>query len=802
MENRDNVDDSAAKMENQLSFQRLFVAAEQARIGCIGALLTVSGLAILFHNYLNQTLIAVGSMLVANYLVRYLLAMRILASSSDAPDNGKWSDAFEISTVTSGILWGVGLAIWIQQGDLVGRLFLPLLVGVIAVGAMSSLGILKRVYSYYAFGVLVPVAGAFLYRNHEFDQELALLTISYAFYLIASASILRKSMEKWIRKGVRNKSVEIDLAREKRISEQHLIMMAKEREGRRKAELQADNHQQMLEVLLENLPGMAYRAINDGRWTLEFVSSGCDALLGLSADQIMTAENTSLYDILVSSDGDSLNNSARGSSVNKTFQLEYDLVNAAGEERKVIERGIKVFDEFGDLIAINGFVTDVTENHRLLTELEHLTNFDRLTGLFNRSQFEASVEDILIASDRRQVVHNLLYIDLDQFKLVNDTAGYVVGDHLLQLVASRLQSRVRRFDILARLTADEFAVLLYNCSLEEASHIAMELGEVIERHPYYYQDRCFWLTASIGISSTAEGPGSLDELLSAAEQASHAAKESGRNRVHLFDYKDNLLQQRSREMQWALEIPEAIAENRFFLVHQPIIPVGATADEHAWYEILLRLRDQDGNVIEPREFLPAAERYNLTIILDTWVIKNLLNLFAQNRLELTELGLCFVNLSGRSIGKPAFLKTVCHLIEQSCVPAGQLCFEITETAAVENLDQALVFMRRLKEMGCRFALDDFGSGLSSFGYLRNFPVDFLKIDGSFVKDINHDQVSRSIVASIKDVGHATGKKIIAEFVEDRSTLKDLAEIGVDYAQGYGIARPQTINEKPEVGKIA
>lgn len=441
---------------------------------------------------------------------------------------------------------------------------------------------------------------------------------------------------------------------------------------------------------------------------------------------------------------------------------------------------------------------DTWMNHaRENAQLMHFSRHDRLTGLLNKAQFVAQIQGGLEQGAKTGKTLALLNVDLDQFKVINDTCGHATGDQLLQQAAQFMHGLVRERDIVGRLGGDEFGILLDDCSPQQANRIAAMVCRSLKRHRFIAGDRSFRLTVSIGVALTGGGISSLPELLRAAEAASYAAKDSGRDRVHVYHHDDDLLFRRNREMQWALEIPDALAENRFYLDSQAIVPVASDGADDGWYEILLRMCDQDDNTVMPGEFLPAAERYNLASRLDLWVIETLLEMLATDSRLLHRTGLCFVNLSGQSMGDPGFMNRVCALLGKSSVPGHRLCFEITETAAVENLDQALALMRRLQGLGCRFALDDFGSGLSSFGYLRDFPVDFIKIDGAFVRDMTNDPVNHAIVSSITQIGHSANKRIIAEFVENEGVLECLREIGVDYAQGYGIELPRRF---PEPGR--
>ena len=443
-------------------------------------------------------------------------------------------------------------------------------------------------------------------------------------------------------------------------------------------------------------------------------------------------------------------------------------------------------------VAVN--VRDITEAHNLSDQLSYQATHDGLTGLINRREFERRLERVLESAKSAKTEHALCYLDLDQFKVINDTCGHVAGDELLRQLGELLQKQVRKRDTLSRLGGDEFGVLIEHCSLGHAKQIAKELRKVIQDVQFVWEDKNFSLGVSIGLVPITADGGSITNVLSMADTACYAAKDKGTNRIHVYREDDTELARRYGEMQWVSRINRALEENRFHLVFQPIVPVAGLESLRNHYELLLRLEDEDGSTVWPDSFLPAAERYNLSTNLDRWVIGRAFRWLADYPQHLKRLFLCSINLSGHSLGNGKFLEFVIQQFEETNLPPQKICFEITETVAIANLTSATRFIKALSELGCRFALDDFGSGLSSFAYLKNLPVDFLKIDGMFVKDIVDDPIDFAMVRSINEIGHVMGKQTIAEFVENEDILEKLREIGVDYAQGYGIGRPRPIEE--------
>jgi diguanylate cyclase (GGDEF)-like protein/PAS domain S-box-containing protein len=467
------------------------------------------------------------------------------------------------------------------------------------------------------------------------------------------------------------------------------------------------------------------------------------------------------------------------------------LIRRDGNEIYVESTASPIRDGSG---AVSGGVLvfhDVSEARELNRRLSYHASHDVLTGLVNRREFENRMERALKSAKAHETSYALCCLDLDQFKIVNDTCGHSAGDALLGQVGALLKSKVRWRDTLARLGGDEFGILLESCSLDEAMRTAEALREAVRNFKFTWEERTFRLGASIGVVPLSAENADVASVLSAADSACQAAKEAGRNRVHSFEENDIDLMRRRREMQWAARINNALEEGRFELFRQTILPL-QKAEHGAHYELLLRMRDEQGKIVAPDNFITAAERYGITPQIDRWVIENAFRWLVSEADEREKLAMCSINLSGQSLGDDKFLPYVIDQFHRSGLDATKICFEITETAAIASFSQANRFIQALKELGCKFALDDFGTGLSSFGYLKHFPVDFLKIDGSFVKEILHDPIDREMVRSINEIGHLTGKQTIAEFAENLEIINMLRSLGVDYAQGYGVSQPQRV----------
>ena len=433
---------------------------------------------------------------------------------------------------------------------------------------------------------------------------------------------------------------------------------------------------------------------------------------------------------------------------------------------------------------------DLTSSHRLAQQLSHQAAHDALTGLVNRREFERRLKR-LIASPDPNDEHALLYLDLDQFKLVNDVCGHGGGDQLLSQIAVVLRGRMRTRDTLARLGGDEFGVLLEHCPLEDALVVAEDLRRLVQDFHFAWGGQTFRLGLSVGLASITEAGDTFEQVLGAADRACYAAKDSGRNRVHVYKSEDNAIAQRHGDMQWVGRIQTALTEGRFRLYYQPIVPIGGDNGSEPWGEVLLRLLDETGNLILPGAFLPAIERYGQMDAVDRWVIAQAFAALVDQTAKIPNARFS-VNVSGRSLHSGELLDFVTEHLVDSGIAAERIGFEITETAAIANLEAAQCFISTLKSLGCRLALDDFGSGLSSFTYLKNLPVDYLKIDAGFIKTMCRDPIDRAMVESIHQISRVIGLKTIAEGVEDDATLAALRSIGVDYAQGEWIAPPKQL----------
>ena len=469
------------------------------------------------------------------------------------------------------------------------------------------------------------------------------------------------------------------------------------------------------------------------------------------------------------------------------------LLGSEGREYSVRDSAAPIRDRSGEVIGAVVVFKDVTQLRGMEREMIYLASHDALTGLLNRREFEVRLKRAIRTARAEQRLHVLLYLDLDEFKAINDTCGHLVGDEMLKQITALLRSRVRRSDTLARLGGDEFGVLLEDCPLDHARQIAEDIRRSVREFRFRWREQMFSVGVSIGFVAIDGDSGDIAQVMGAGDAACYVAKEGGKNRVHEHELDDTTIAERYGEMQWIHRIHGAFEDRRFRLYYQLVQPLAGNPSRELLCEVFLRMLDPDGKVVSPGAFIAAAERYKLIGSLDRWVVRTAFRALSEvQRREVSRPVLFAVNISAQALAEDGFLDYVGEELEKSGVDPRRVCFEITETAAISKLDSAMRFISGLKTKGCRFVLDDFGSGLSSFSYLRDLQIDYLKIDGEFVQNMLEDRVKRAMVESINQVGHALGIQTIAEWVENRPTLEVLKTLGVDYAQGYWLCRPQPL----------
>ena len=433
---------------------------------------------------------------------------------------------------------------------------------------------------------------------------------------------------------------------------------------------------------------------------------------------------------------------------------------------------------------------DVTEMRGLAREMSYQASHDALTGLVNRSEFERRLEAALDSARGESVGHVVSYLDLDRFKLVNDSCGHIAGDNLLREIAALLKQRVRDSDTVARVGGDEFAMLLAGCPLDKARQIADDVCQAVADYHFTWQENRFDIGVSVGLVEVTKDSGSAEGVLSAADSACYVAKQQGRGRVHVYSTRDEVLARERGEIQWLQRLQTALKENRFELYVQPIIGLGSRGQTGPAAEVLLRMRDESGKSILPIHFLASAERYHLMSHIDRWVVQATLTAIAGGTPHLPSGRTCSINLSGQTLGDEDFLEFVVDVLDHTGVSPEQVCFEVPESAVINHMDHARRFIDVLHGMGCRFALDDFGSGIGSFSQLKHLSLDYLKIDGMYTRDLDHDSVNREMVAAMIKLARTLDFQVVAEQVEDQESFEALRGLGVDFVQGFVVERPR------------
>jgi len=466
---------------------------------------------------------------------------------------------------------------------------------------------------------------------------------------------------------------------------------------------------------------------------------------------------------------------------------------ANGSERSIELSASPIRNEAAELAGAVVLLHDVTEVRGLARQMSYQATHDALTGLVNRREFERRLEEAIESGHRGDGQHVLCYLDLDRFKVVNDTSGHIAGDSMLREVAKVLRDAVRDSDTVGRLGGDEFGMLLMGCPLEKARQIADDVCRAVSDYRFVWKDKIFNIGVSIGLVEISRESGAMEELLAAADSACYVAKKQGSGRVVVYSARDEALARHTGEIQWLQRLQSALRESRFQLYHQPIVPAFGQDSGGPAMEVLVRLQDEAGHEVPPSEFVKAAERYRLMGLVDRWVVQTTLAALGRGAIPVPANRSVALNISGQTLSDVQFLEFVVECLDSTGVNPAQVCFEITENAVVANLDHARRFVGVLHGMGCQFALDDFGSGVGSFSNLKNLPIDYLKIDGSFMRNLERDSVNQAMVTAMIKLARTLNFKVIAEQVEDIATLDTARRMGVDYLQGFAIGKPQPLS---------
>ncbi|MCG7600533.1 ammonium transporter [Halomonas sp. McH1-25] len=576
-------------------------------------------------------------------------------------------------------------------------------------------------------------------------------------------------------------------------SDAEYAAMVRDITDRKRVQEQLHRERDLAQVTLASIGDGVITTDEGGR--VSFINAAAQRLTGWSHEEAVGQPIARIYQLVDESTDSPVTNPARwvlGGGQPPSHHEAHLLVSRSGEKCPVQDSVAPIRTRNGYIMGAVVVFHDMSITRDLSRKLNHQATHDALTGMANRRKFESELGSLV---DRGMGQHVVCYLDLDQFKVVNDTCGHMAGDELLRQVAVLLRAGIRHSDLLARLGGDEFGIVFFECPLDKALAVAEAIREAIDDFRFVWEGRTFSIGVSLGLVAVT-GVRRLSDVLSAADAACYAAKEAGRNRVHIYQRDDSVLLERRGELQWVPRLQAAIDSDSLRLYAQPIVAVGKGREVNH-YEILVRLEEQ-GKVISPGAFMPAAERYSLMPRIDRWVVRNTLAWLADSVRCNRHCGLWSVNLSGASLSDERFCEDLRDWVAGAGLPPGTLCFEITESVAIAQLSRVTVLIKQLRALGCLFSLDDFGAGLSSFGYLKQLPVDFLKIDGRFVRDIHEDPIDCAMVEAINTVGHTLNLKTIAEFVESEAIMRQLERLGVDYAQGYLIDVPKPLETLGEV----
>lgn len=553
---------------------------------------------------------------------------------------------------------------------------------------------------------------------------------------------------------------------------------------RRQVEATIKSSEERYRELIESSPNCVHQINHDGA-IISMNKAGLQ-MLGIENESLII--NAPYLDLVSVAEQEHISKLMESAFKGTPSHFEFNGANGQIFHTKFIP----LKNEHGNVKSLLGISEDITEKKKDHAQLHYQATHDDLTGLVNRREFNRRIERILKTIITNKSEHVLCYMDLDQFKVVNDTCGHEAGDELLRQLSDLLVHEVRKRDSLARLGGDEFGILMEHCSPKNGKLAAESILKTIQNFRFIWNHHLFKISASIGLVVLDHTISNLSGLLKDADAACYMAKEMGRNRIHVYHQDDKDIAKRMNEMRSLETMHEALDKDRLCLYAQKILPLNGSSEKH--YELLVRMLDNDNNTIPPKAFLPAAERYNIICNIDLWVIKRALNTLANHPDFLVETNFCSINLSGQSLNQQKVLSFIIDQFSTTKVDPHKICFEITETAAIMNLSSAIKFISALKGLGCRFALDDFGTGLSSFTYLKNLPVDYLKIDGTFVRDIVEEKIDYAMVKSINEIGQLMRMQTIAEFVETDETKDMLKALGINYAQGYGIHKPEPFDE--------
>lgn len=745
----------------------------------------------------HQWLLAWFGFMALVTLGQFILVRTFRRTTDPETDIRRWLALFSVGAGCAGVSWGLAGTLLFPTGFVFQQAFLAFLLGGMVAGAAPYLSAVMSAYVAFLLPALLPPAVLLLFQGGNIYVFMglmmlafsgAMLTIGRAIHLTIKGSLTLRFENITLTEGLSDAQMEANRASAE---------LAAEIQERKRAQADLFLEKELAKVTLKSIgDGVITTNMDSAVKYLNPVAEQLTGWLNAEAHGLPLQRVLKLVD--ESTEKEVPDPVRRCLEEKRSVRLSGHsmLVHRDGETEISVEVAISPIRDH-DLHGIGAVLVlhEASEMHGMARRMTYQASHDALTGLVNRHEFELRLMQALKSARTEDRQHALCYLDLDQFKAVNDMCGHVAGDALLRQLAAELQRGVRESDTLARLGGDEFGVLLEGCPLDQAGNIADGLRQTVQNFRFAWADRVFEVGISIGVVPITGDSGSITEVLSMADSACYMAKNRGRDRVHVHEPDDKVIEQRFGEMQWVSRIAQAIQEDRIDLFGQQAMPLSAKAKRCGYSEVLIRMQDENGEHVPTTAFLPAAKRYNLMPIIDRWVMRKVCAFLCDVGVTTSsDLGMLAINLSGQSLSDERFLAFVVDQLHQNSISPENICFEITETAAIADLTHVKRFISVLKSMGCRFALDDFGSGLSSFAYLTNLQVDYLKIDGRFVRDSASNPVDYAMVKIMRQIGDVMDIQTIAKHVEHKRVLIKLKELGVDYAQGFEIAEPVPLEE--------
>ena len=781
----------ANKSDQKLYAQQIASLYQHARVGLFVSPIIAAVLIYTLAEPANRYLLFSWYLFFIFIIVaRYFSVRLYFASPSRNYRPRKWGGLFLLGSTSAGAWWGLTASLFFPtDSPLKQSVVIFVLIGITA-GGFSFICYRRPVYVLFTLSALLPLTYVLFKQGDPTHFILAMLTLTTIGLILFGANRLYRASRHAQELSLERRGLISGLSEAKRgleMANAHLLQQIQDRQG---VESVLHREKEMAQITLQSIGDGVITTDNAG--IVQYMNPVAERLTGWRTAAALGRKLEQVFNVV----DDATREPVRGllehcfhgavavQPLNSALLLRRKDNSAFAVQISVAPILDRTSASVGAVLVFHDF----TALRNMATELSHQAQHDPLTGLLNRRGFETELRKVLESAWRAQSPCAMCYLDLDEFKIVNDTCGHVAGDNLLQQLTALLRNRLRDSDLFARLGGDEFGVLLHGCSIEKARAIAENLRQAASSFRFRWEDQTFEVGVSIGLVAVSSTD-TVASLMQAADSACYVAKDKGRNMIHVYQADDKDLVTRRGEMHWVQRIQQALNDGRFVLYGQSVVVVAGSARAQAYCEVLIRL-DEDGKIVAPGAFLPAAERYHLMQAIDRYVIRRVLQTMLAGEIDpALVLG---INISGQSLGKLEFHDYTIELIRHSGINPKRLCFEITETAAIANMALALEFVHKLRQLGCKFALDDFGSGLSSFSYLKNLPVDYLKIDGSFVREIADDRVSYAMTEAINRLGQILGVATIAECVENEAILGKLQELGVNYAQGYLFGRPEPL----------